>query len=174
MSIEILVLSDTQLNSAGEWQSAINVEGFPLHIVDNTPLDGRGGSLIAHLRENKTCIEYRFEDFDRLKDSYKEKNFGRDWKYLLAIPWIQGFDGVTAAWMAATAYARATDGVIFDPQEGKLFSPVEAFNIIQDLERTRPEAEKMLRNRVEQLSAKSPEIRAALQAFMQRRSNKSS
>jgi hypothetical protein len=174
MSIEIYVLSDTQLNSIAEWQDAIDAEEFPLHLANDVPLDGRGGSLVAHLRDGATCIEYRVEDFDRLKECYKKINFGRDWKYLLAIPWIHGFDGLTAAWMAATAYARATSGVVFDPQESKLFDPAEACKVIEEMERTRPEAEKTLRNHVEQLSAKSPETRAALQAFMQRRSTKSS
>lgn len=91
-----------------------------------------------------------------MKEFYEKVNFVRDWKCLLAIPWIHGFDGLTAAWMAATAYARATSGVVFDPQEGKVFDPAEALKVIEDMERTRPAAE------------------AALRAFMQGRSTKSS
>jgi hypothetical protein len=57
--------------------------------------------------------------------------------------------------MAATAYARATSGIVFDPQEGKVFNPAEALKVIKDMERTRPEAEGALRSFVQQLSAKS-------------------
>jgi hypothetical protein len=75
--------------------------------------------------------------------------------------------------MAATAYARAIQGIVFDEQEGKLFTPAESHEITWDIERRRPELEAVLRNYIEQLSAKSPEAEAALRAFMQRRSTKS-
>jgi hypothetical protein len=74
--------------------------------------------------------------------------------------------------MAATAYARATSGVVFDPQEGELFDPDEALEVTRDIEKSRPGMEAWLRNYVEELSAKSPEAEAALRNFMQRRSTK--
>jgi hypothetical protein len=155
MSVEISVLSDTQLNSIAEWQRAIDAEEFPLRLTDDAPLDAHGGSLVAHLRESETRIEYRIEEFGRTKEFYEKVNFGRDWKCLLVIPWIHGFDGLTAAWMAATAYARATSGVIFDPQEGEVFNLEEALKVIQGMERTRPEAEAALRAFMRGRSAKS-------------------
>jgi len=146
MSIEISVLSNARLGSIAEWQKAIEGEGFPLRLHHSDGLDGQGGSLAAQLRDRSTNIEYRFEDFDHLRHFYKGIDFGQHWKHVLAIPWIHGFDGLTAAWMAATAYARATGGAVFDLQEGKVFTPAEALEIVQDIDRTRPEVEATLRN----------------------------
>jgi hypothetical protein len=154
MSIEISVLSDARLSSIAEWQKAIDAERFPLLLPRGDELDGSGGSLIVELRDRATSIEYRFEDFQRLKDTHRNVDFGRDWKRVLAIPWIHGFDGLTAAWMVATAYARTTGGVVFDPQESKVFDPAEALKIIQDIYRTRPEGEAALMNLRQQGSAK--------------------
>jgi hypothetical protein len=71
--------------------------------------------------------------------------------------------------MAATAYARATGGVVFDEQEGKLFTPAEALQITRDIEQSLPEMEAALRNYVKRISAKFLEAEAAPRAFMQRR-----
>jgi hypothetical protein len=171
MSIEIFVLSDSRLSSIEEWQNAVDVEGFSLRL-SNEPLETSGGSLTVQLNHESTSLEYRFEEFAELKEFYKKVNFGQDWKYLLTLPWIIGFDGLAAAWMAATAYARATSGVVFDPQEGKLFDPDRALEVARDIEKSRPEMEAWLRNYVKELSAKSPEAEAALRNFMQRRSTK--
>jgi hypothetical protein len=172
MSIEISILSDIRLSSITEWQRLIELEGFPLRLCDDGRLAEDGGSLTAQLRAKPISIEYRNEDFYPLKNLYKDVNFGSDWKYVLAIPWISGFDVLTAAWMAATAYARATGGVVFDPQEGKVFDPSEAFKIVQEIDRKRPEAEATLRGFIQRLSAKSPEAEAALRTFLQRYSPK--
>lgn len=155
MSMEICVLSNSRLNSIAEWQHAIDNEGFPLRLSGDDPFDTRGGSLAAQLRDKPTSFEYRIEDFNELRDFYKKINFGHDWKYVLALPWISGFDGLAAAWMAATAYARATTGVVFDPQEGKLFRPEEALQIVRDIERPSPELDAALRNFMQRLPAKS-------------------
>jgi hypothetical protein len=154
LSIEISILSNTRLSSIAEWQKAIDDERFPLRLPRGDKLDGSGGSLTAELRDHATSIEYRLEDFSRLRGFYKNVDFGRDWKYVLAIPWIHGFDGLTAAWMAATAYARATRGVIFDAQEAKVFNPAEALEVVQEIDRTRPEAEAALRKLRQQPSTK--------------------
>lgn len=146
MSIEISVLSDSRLGSIAEWQKAIDAEGFPLRLPQGDELDEQGGSFVVELRGQATNIEYRFENFHRLKDFYRNVNFGHDWKHVVAIPWIHGFDGLTAAWMAATSYARATGGVVFDPQESKFFNPAEALEVVQDIDRTRPKVEATLRN----------------------------
>lgn len=39
-----------------------------------------------------------------------------------------------AAWIAATAYARATGGVVFDEIDGKVRNPEEALEVVRDLE----------------------------------------
>lgn len=169
MSMQICVLADSQLSSISEWQKAIDAERFPLRLSDADPTR----NLAARLRDEETSIEYGIYDFGELKNTCGRVNFGRDWKYVIAFTWSSDFVQEIASWMAATAYARATDGIIFDEQEGKLFTPAESLEITRDIERRRPELEAVLRNYVEQLSAKSPEAEAALQAFMQRRFRKS-
>jgi hypothetical protein len=169
MSMQICVLADSQVSSISEWQKAIDAEGFPLRLSDADPTRNLG----AQLRDEETSIEYGIHDFGELKNTYRYVNFGRDWKYVIAFTWSSDFVEEIAPWMAATAYARATDGIIFDEQKGKLFTPAESLEITRDIERRRPELEAVLRNYVEQLSAKSPEAEAALQAFMQRRFRKS-
>jgi hypothetical protein len=171
MSIEIFVLSDSRLSSSKEWQVAIDAEGFTMQL-SHEPLEASGGSLTVQLDHKPTCLEYRFEEFGELKAFYKMVNFGQDWRYLLALPWISGFDGLSAAWMAATAYARAASGVVFDPQEAKLFDPDEARQVVRHIEKDRPRMETWLQNYVDELSTKSPEAEAALRTFMQRRSTK--
>jgi hypothetical protein len=169
MSMTICVLADSKLGSIAEWQEAIDAEKFPLRLSDADPTR----NLAACLRNEETSIEYGIYDFGELKDAHKNTRFGRDWKYAIAFTWSSDFAEGIAAWMAATAYARATDGVVFDEQEGKLFTPDESLQIAHEIERRQPEMEAMLQNYVERLAPKSPEAEAALRSFMQRRSTKS-
>jgi len=167
--MQICVLADSRLSSIAEWQTAIDAEGFPLRLSDADPTR----NLAARLREEETEIEYDIHDFRELKDTYKEKNFGHDWKYAIAFTWSSDLAKAIASWMAATAYAWAADGVVFDEQEGKPFTPEESLQIIREMERDRPEMEVALQSFVQQLSPKSPEAAAAVTAFMQRRFRKS-
>jgi hypothetical protein len=168
MAMQICVLCDGRLDSIAEWQNSIDAEGFPLRLSDTDP----ERNLSAHLRDEETSIEYDVHNFSELKDAYRHVSFGGDWKYAIAFTWSSDFAEEIAAWMAATAYARATNGVIFDEQEKKLFTPGESLQITREIERRRPEMEAILRTYVEGLAAKSPETEAALRTFMQRGSTK--
>ena len=168
MSMQICVLADSRLASIAEWQKAIDVEGFPLQLSDADS----NVNLAARLPNEETSIEYGIYDFSELKETCKDISFGRDWRYAIAFTWSTDFSEEIAAWMAATAYARATDGVVFDEQEGRLFTPEESLQMTREIERRRPEMEAMLRSYVERLAATSPEIGEALQAVIQGRSPK--
>lgn len=168
MGMHICVICDGRLDSIAEWQKAIDAEGFPLRLSGAGPL----GNLAANLHDEETSIECDAYDFNELKDAFKHVNFGRDWKYAVAFTWSSDFAEEIAAWMAAAAYAHATNGVIFDEQEGKIFTPEESLKIARDIEQRRPTMEAMMRNYIEQLSAKSPEAEVALRAFVQRRLTK--
>lgn len=169
MAMEIFVLSDERLNSISEWQKSIDTEGFLLRLSDADPKR----NLIAYLGTEQTSIEYNVQDFGEMKDAYSHINFGHNWLYAVTFTWSSDFAEEIASWMAATAYARATNGVIFDEQEGKIFTPEEAFKITRETEQRRPAMEAVLRNYIEQLAAASPEAAAALRSFMERRSTKS-
>jgi hypothetical protein len=170
MAMQLCVLSDDRPNSISEWQKAIDAEGFPLRLSNADP----ERNLVAHLCDEETSIEYDVHDFNELKDAYRRVNFGRNWRYAISFTWCSDFAEEIAAWMAATAYARATNGVVFDEQEAKIFTPEESLKIARDTEQRRPAMEAMLRNYIEQLSPKSPEAEAALRAFMRTRLRQSS
>ncbi len=153
MSIEISVVSDTRLVLLEAWQQAIDAMRLPLRLPRPESL---GGALTVQLRGKPVELQYRLEPFNRLRDWRSDVNFGHDWKYVLALPWIYGFDGVGAAWMAAAGYASATGGMVFDPQEAKLFSPDEALKIANDLDRSRPEMEAVIEKFKQQLLSDKP------------------
>jgi hypothetical protein len=172
MAMYMSVLSDERLNSNAEWQKAIDAEEFSLRLFDGKHADADNGNLSVWLDDEETSIEYGVYDFSELREDFEHINFGRDWKYAISFTWSSSFAEEIAAWMAATAYARVTGGVVFDQQEGKLFTPDEALAMTREIERRRPELEAILRSFVEQRIAESPASEEALLAFMQRRLRK--
>jgi hypothetical protein len=64
--------------------------------------------------------------------------FGHAWKYALAFRFGGKPGELESAWMAATAYARATAGVVFDTEENRIFQPDEAVQLIRRIESNRP------------------------------------
>jgi hypothetical protein len=173
MSMEICVLSDVRLASIAELQNSIKTEDYPLRLPQGESLAGAvGGNLLTQLRDKQTMIEYSVVDFGELKLTYKNVNFGRDWKYVIAFIWSSDFDEELAAWMAATAYARATGGIVFDEHEGKLLTPEESVQTVREIERRQPELKALLQDHLQEFSAKSPEVAEALREFVRRRLTK--
>ena len=72
-------------------------------------------------------------------------DFGHKWKHVLALRWGSNLNQVPAVWMAATAYAKATNGVVFDEEQGKIRSAEDARTVVDDIEREMPQMEAMLR-----------------------------
>ena len=68
-------------------------------------------------------------------------DFGHEWKHVLAFRWGGNLNQVPAVWMAATAYAKATNGVVFDDEQGKISSAADARTVVNDVEREMPEIE---------------------------------
>jgi hypothetical protein len=145
MSVEINVLSDSRLDSIASWQRSLDAEGLPLRLAHDVLFDEDGGTLTAHLHDRPTSFQCWIEDPADLMSTYKNINFGHSWKYVVTFPWIAGFDELIAVWMAATAYARATGGVVFDEQEGKLLTADESLQVVHDIERDLPQAEELAR-----------------------------
>ena len=169
MAMKICVLCDERLDSIADWQRSIDAEGFALRLSGTDPKR----NLAARLSDEETSIEYGVHDFGELKDAYRNVRFERKWRYAITFTWSSDFAEEIAAWMAATAYAHATNGVVFDEQEGKIFTPEESLKIIRETEQRRPAMEALLRNYVDKLATKSPEAKAELESFMGRRSTKS-
>jgi len=146
MSMEMCVLSDTQLGSIAEWQGAIDVEGFPLRLSYDKQLGQVGGFLPAYLNEKLTGFECWHREVADITSTYPEIEFGRPWKYAMAFIWGGDFNEMQAAWIAATAYAHATGGIVFDEEQGQLYDAAQAAQAVHDMVREIPNLEAMIRD----------------------------
>jgi hypothetical protein len=146
MSMEICVLSDVRLSSIAEWRRALDVEGFPLRLSYDKPLVQFSGFLPAYLNDKLTGFECHHIEPSEIVSTYPEIQFGHPWKYVITFIWIGDFSEMQAAWMAVTAYARATAGVIFDEESGQLYAPPQAAQAVQDIVREIPKLEAMMRD----------------------------
>jgi hypothetical protein len=133
MSMEISVLSDERLSSIIEWQRAIDAEGFPLRLVGSRTFADVKGYLPATLQDQKTGFECYHSNPRELFETYDSIHFGHDWKYVLSFAWGGNFAEMRAAWMAASAYARATSGVVFDEEAGDILTATEAAAVLQKM-----------------------------------------
>lgn len=144
MSMELWVLSDKQLDSIAEWQDAIDGEGYPLRLVGNKPVEALKGFLLATLRDTKTGFECNPWPAAEFIHEAGVK-FDHEWRHVLAFRWGGNLSQVPAVWMAAAAYAKATDGVVLD-EEGKIWTAAEARSVVEQVEREMPQIEAILRN----------------------------
>jgi hypothetical protein len=146
MSLEVHVLSDKLLDSIAEWQRAIDGEKFDLKLSRDARLDEIAGFLPARLGERSTGFECVHDDPRELMDAYVEIDLVHPWQHALTLRWGASFAECLAAWMAATAYARAVRGVVVDPQAGKVLEPDGALAITRNLERELPALEQWMRD----------------------------
>jgi hypothetical protein len=141
MSMEMVILSDREVGSIAEWQAAINAEGYPLQLDPEMQFECLSGFLPSHLRGQLTGFECYHEQADQCMRDNSDIDFGHDWKFALSFVWLGSrWNELIAAWMAGTAYAQATAGIIFDGEEGKLFTAAEARKMVHDLENPSPAA----------------------------------
>lgn len=141
MSMEICILSDIQLKSISEWQQAVDLEGFPLRLCYEKPFAELRGFVPSILRDKQTGFECYHVDPRELIETYDDIQFGREWKYAIELVWGGNFAEMQAACMAAAAYARATSGIVFDPQASQLLTASQAVEMVQDNERVLPQLE---------------------------------
>jgi len=136
MSIEIFVMSDRRLSSIAEWQKAIEQEGFDLRLDDSRPLASIGGHLPAWRGSEPAGFECDHSDPADLldNDDLADIDFHRRWTQTLAFRFGDDFLALWGAFAAATAYARATGGVVFDGEGGEILTPDKAAEITRDVE----------------------------------------
>ncbi|NVO14131.1 MAG: hypothetical protein HXX10_08855 [Rhodoplanes sp.] len=154
MSMEIEILSDFHLKSFDEWQRSIDAIGFPLQLDSNIGVEDIGGFIPARLGETPTGFECYQDNANEVVQSLGLSNLGRAWRFALGLRWKGDLNELQAAWMAAAAYARATNGVIFDYEEGKVYHPPEAIAQVQRIRRDVPHVEAMLREIITRFTPK--------------------
>ncbi|MBK8008460.1 MAG: hypothetical protein IPK23_08525 [Rhizobiales bacterium] len=80
------------------------------------------------------CDHWTVED---IKESLIFHNLALDpnSRHVLAFRWGGNFDELISATQASAAYAIATNGVVFDPQEGEILSNERSLQIAQNVEK---------------------------------------
>lgn len=143
MSMGLWVFSDKQLGSIAEWQAAIDAETYPLRLSNSMLFESLRGFLPAHLSGELTGFECYHDDAKKLISDNSDLNFDHSWKYVLSFRWVGSkVNELRAAWMAGTAYAQATGGVIFDDQEAKFRNATEAREVVRDVQRDMPDIDR--------------------------------
>jgi hypothetical protein len=140
MSIEIFVLSDKQLATIAEWQRAIDAEGFELRLDASRPFEALSGHLPAHRGARHAGFECDHWDPSDVMDeeSCADIEFGRRWTQALAFRFGGDLHALWGAYAAAAAYAKATDGVVFDGESGEVLPPESAVAIAREFEQDLP------------------------------------
>jgi hypothetical protein len=128
------VLSDRRLATTAEWQQAIDAEGFALKLDPGCALAEASGFFPAHFGDKLTGFECYHDDAKEVIDSYEDVDFGRRWTHALGLRIIGNYDELRAMFMAATAYARATGGVVWDGESGEVMSPDRAAQVTREIE----------------------------------------
>lgn len=142
MSMQLDIFSDRQLGSIAEWQAAIDAQGYPLRLMPDAKIDRLAGLLPCHLGEALTGFECFHENAAEVMQANADIDFGHSWKHCFQFVWLGSrWYELVAAWMAAVAFVKATGGVIFDCEGGKLLTPDEACHLVYELEKPPPAQE---------------------------------
>jgi hypothetical protein len=137
MSMELWIFSNKQLDTINQWQVAIDRDGYPLRLSTEKPLEALNGFLPSSLRDELTGFECFHENAAEFLRGKPDLHFDYSWKYVLAIRWLGSKrNELLAAWIAAVAYACATDGVIVDDQEEAIRNAAEARDVVRRLYKT--------------------------------------
>ncbi len=145
MSMELWVFSDRQLKSVAEWQAAIDAEGYPLRLSAEVVLEELRGFFPMHLREELSGCEFYHDPADELMAQLGIE-FDHAWRYAIGFRWGGNLNEMQAAWMAATAYATATNGIVVDDQEMKIHAAAEARIEVENMVREIPKMEAIIRD----------------------------
>jgi hypothetical protein len=143
MSIEIFALSNRRVASFNRWQEQIDVASLHLVLPTQGSIDKLHGFLPVRLEGNASGFECAHCDPNEVAKLYPNIDFGRNWTRAIAFN-SQGLEEDLAAYQAAAAYAKATEGIVFDPQEGLVMSPQQAFAAAGQLKANIPKMKEIL------------------------------
>jgi hypothetical protein len=153
MSMEIYVLSDKRLSSMATWQKAVENDGFALRLDIDRPLGQLQGHLPATWRGQPAGFECDHWKPDDVLAGYPKARFDHRWAYCLAFRWGANARACLGAYMAASSYAKATSGVVFDCDAAKILTPQQAKQTATQIEKDLPSFERTMQSfmaRVEQ------------------------
>lgn len=136
MSMELYVLSERRLESIEAWQESLDNDRHPLRLSAERPLADVKGAVPVWLQGHATSFECDHWNKLDLIRTYPDMDFS-NFAHVLAFRWGADVNAGMAAYMAASSYARATGGAIFDCQEGRFISPQRASIIASEIERNR-------------------------------------
>jgi hypothetical protein len=146
MSMEIYVFSNKHLSSIGAWQEAIDTEHFALALNTERPIGKLQGLLPVIWNGNQTGFECDHRRPNAVIETYPNAHIDSRWKYCLAFRWGADVRACLGAYMGASAYAKATDGVVFDPDAGKTFTPQQAKQMAIKIEKEMPSFERAIQS----------------------------
>lgn len=154
MSMEVLVFSDRRLSSMGEWQRSIDSEHLGILLPTDASIDELRGYLPVHRNQKRTGFECHHYDAAEMMAFCQGVNFDHPWTQCLCFIWASDFDEALAAYMASAAYAKATEGIIYEPEDNVIMSPHEALALARRLEGELPKAKQIVADVVKKLSAR--------------------
>jgi hypothetical protein len=133
---DIIAIYDVKTGEKGLSRKGLS-EGFHLVLSTQTQFDALDGFLPAELVEKQTGFECARRDPQTLISEHPKFEFAARWRYALAFRW-DGRDifQTPAAWIAAAAYAKAADGVLFeDSVHGRPTTSQRAVQFAHNLEK---------------------------------------
>lgn len=128
MSMEVYVFSDRQLGSIAEWQVAIEADGFDVRLDASRAFADLSGFLPVVIEGRPAGFECDHFEAGSMIDELTEEGFPVEhrWKHLLVFRFGGNYDEGVAAAVAAAVYARSTDGILFDCEDGQFCGPEAA------------------------------------------------
>src|SRR5262245_40859089 len=113
-------------------------KGLPLRLPAEVQFLTLRGYLPVRLCNEETGFECFHDDAGETMRFLGMINFDHRWRFALGLRWIGDIAELQAAWMAATAYAALTGGVVFDHHEGRVFLPQQAEEVVRNIVRDVP------------------------------------
>lgn len=122
MSMSCAVLSRRPLSTTDEWQRSLDELGFELRLEpgENRPVAMLRGHLPAVWKGREAgfeCYPGGAEEAAEIAEQNEELGSGGPWGYAIDIVYW-GYAGCAGAMMAAVAYARVVDGVLYEGEAG--------------------------------------------------------
>ena len=133
MTMEAYAFCARPISSIEEWQASIDALGFDLKLRQAADLAYHRGHLPALWRGREAGFEFSACAFAELEETYEDIDLGGPWPHAYAFNFAT-LPSCAGTWLALAACLALTDGMAFDPQEGKILRAEESVRYAQDTE----------------------------------------